>query len=174
MIDRLIEILVSFADLFRFWVVVDQDDGGIMLRLGAYQRDLDGGALYWKIPFGIDRERIIKVVADTYNLTPQALTTKDGEQIVVALIVKYRIKDARKALLEVQDRDGVIRDSALAEVATLVQANDWSVVRSPEFADVMTKASRKPAFPYGVEILSVKFTDCTTTFNLTQMQIGAG
>lgn len=174
MIDRLIEFLISIVDLFRFWIVVDQDEAGVLLRLGAYRKDLEGGRFYWKIPLKVDVERLIKVVPDTYNLSPQALTTRDAKQIVVALIVKYRIKDVKKALLEVQDRDGVIRDSALAEVATLVQANDWAVVRSPEFSDTMTKASRKPAFPYGVEILSVKFTDCTTTFNLTQMQIGAG
>ena len=172
MIDKLIEVVLQFLDLFRFWVVVDEDDAGILLRMGAFHRELKGGDWYLKRPFKIDVERVIKVTPDTHNLSSQGLTTKDGKQIVVACIVQFRISNVKKALLEVQDRDGVIRDCTFSEVCTLVQEHDWDEVRTAAFAEKMTKAARKKGFPCGVEIISVKFTDCTTTFNHTQMQVG--
>lgn len=171
-LDKLIEFLISIMDLFRFWVVVDEDEGGVMLRMGACVRELKGGNWYLKLPLHIDMERIIKVAPDTYNLSSQGLMTKDGKQIVVSCIVKFRISDVRKALLEVQDREGVVRDCTFSVVCTLVQEHDWEEVRKGTFADKMTKSARRQGFPCGVEILSVKFTDCSTTFNHTQMQVG--
>jgi regulator of protease activity HflC (stomatin/prohibitin superfamily) len=172
MIDKLIEFMLSVADLFRFWIVVDQDEAGILLRMGACIRELEGGRWYFKLPFRIDVERIIRVTPDTHNLSSQGLMTKDGKQIVVSCIVKFRISDVKKALLEVQDRDGVVRDCTFSVVCTLVQEHDWEEVRKGSFGDKMTKSARTQGFPCGVEILSVKFTDCSTTFNHTQMQVG--
>jgi regulator of protease activity HflC (stomatin/prohibitin superfamily) len=159
-------------DLFRFWVVVDPDEEGLILRMGRFHRKLDSGDWYLKRPFNIDRERKIKVTPDTLNLSAQGLTTRDGVQITVAVIVKFRINDSVKALLEVQDRENVVRDCALAETCWLVQRYDWSAVRSAPFHRKLTRAARRHGEPSGVDIISVKFTDCTTTFNHTQMQVG--
>jgi regulator of protease activity HflC (stomatin/prohibitin superfamily) len=172
MIDKLIDFVISILDLFRFWVVVDPDEQGVMIRMGAFHKELESGTWYLKRPFQIDRERLMKVVPDTYNLSPQALTTKDGKQIVVSLVVKFRISNTRKALLEVTDMEGVIKDCSLGATAQLVQANDWETVRSAAFADELTKAARPDAQECGVKILRVKFADVSTTFNHTQMQVG--
>jgi membrane protease subunit HflC len=171
MIDKLIDFVISILDLFRFWVVVDEDEEAVLLRNGVFRNHLTPG-LHWKIPMQIDRERVMKVVPDTYNMSPQALTTKDGKQIVVSLVVKFRISNARKALLEVTDMEGVIKDCALGATAQLVQANDWETVRSAAFKDELTKAARPDASECGVKIISVKFADVSTTFNHTQMQVG--
>lgn len=171
MIDKLIDFVIGVIDLFRFWQVIDADEEGVVLTLGNYSRSLSPG-IHWLAPFGIQEVRKAKVTPDTFNLSAQGLTTKDGQQITVALIVNIRIVDIRKALLEVSDYSSVLQDCALSQCAQLVQSNDWEVVRSAEFADAMTKASRRPAFKYGVEIVSVAFSDVTTTFNLTQMQVG--
>lgn len=172
MIDRLIEFLVSIIDLFRFWVVVDPDQEGVILRMGHFHRKLEAGDWYIKRAFGIDRERLITVTPDTLNLSAQGLTTKDGVQITVAVIVKFRIEDSVKALLKVQDRENVVRDCALADTCSLVQEHPWEEIRAAAFSEKLTRAARKHGNPCGVDILSVKFTDCTTTFNLTQMQVG--
>lgn len=171
-LDPLIQFLLDCAKVFQCWIVVDEDEEAIILRNGVFKKHCQAG-FYWKLPLYIDRERVVKMTPDTHNLSSQGLTTKDGQTITVAVIVEFKIKDARKALLEVQDRDGVIRDSALAECCRLVQCNDWSTVRSIEFAEQLTKDARKKAFRYGVEIMSVRFTDCTTTFSHTQTTIGS-
>ncbi len=171
-VDKFIELIITFIRIFQFWVVVDEDEEAVILRNGKFHKHLTAG-LHWKRAFYIDRERVIKMTPDTHNLAAQGLTTKDGKTITVSLIVEFCIRDAMKALLKVQDRDGVIRDSTLAGCATLVQSNDWEVVRNADFAEQLTEIARKRAFRYGVEIMSVKFTDCTTTFSHTQTVIGS-
>lgn len=170
--QSVIEFILHCIQVFQFWILVDEDEEGIVLRNGTFHKHLTAG-LHWSRPFYLDRARIVKMTPDTHNLSAQGLTTKDGQTITVSVIVEFCIRDAKKALLKVQDRDGVIRDSALAECAQLVQSNDWEVVRSAEFSELLTEAARKRAFRYGVEIMSVKFTDCTTTFSHTQTVIGS-
>lgn len=171
MFDRIIDIVLSALDLFRFWEVVDEDEGAVRLQLGRVKETL-GPGLHWRAPLGIHQIRKMKVVPDTYNLSPQALSTKDGKQVAVSLVVQFQIADVRKALMEVTDLEGVVKDSALGNCAQLVQAHDWETVRSAEFAETLTKAARRPAFRYGVEIMSVKFADVSTTFCHTQMSVG--
>ena len=173
MLDKLIDFLISVIDTGRFWIVVDPDEAGVLLRMGAFRKDLEGGRWYLKLPLYIDRERVIKVTTDTHNLSAQGLCTKDGVEINVSVIARFRIKDARKALLEVQDRDNVIKDSVLAEVCYLVQEHNWEEVRQSAFSEKMTKASRKRGHACGLDIDLVRFTDCSTTANLTLVQIAA-
>lgn len=170
--DPIIQFLIDVIQIFQFWTLVDEDEEAVILRNGKFHKHLTAG-LHWKRPFYLDRARIIKMTPDTHNLTSQVLTTKDNVQITVALMVEFSIRDALKALLKVQDRDGVIRDSSLVECAALVQENNWDMVRSREFSELMTQGARKRAFRYGVEIMSVKFTDCSTTFSHTQTVIGS-
>ena len=172
-LDSLIQFLLSVMDLGRFWVVVDPDEEGLILRMGSMCRKLESGRWYLKLPFNIDRERLLKVTPDTHNLASQGLCTKDGVECNVALIIRFRIKDTVKALLEVQDRDNLIRDCVLAEACYLVQEHNWEEVRQAAFSEKLTKAARKQGHSSGVDILSVRFTDCSTTSNFTLVNIGA-
>jgi regulator of protease activity HflC (stomatin/prohibitin superfamily) len=171
-LDSIVQFIIDCIRVFQFWVVVDEDEEAVVLRNGKFHKHLTAG-LHWTRMFYLDRARVIKMTPDTHNLTSQILTTRDNVQITCALMVEFCIRDAKKALLKVQDRDGVIRDSSLVECAALVQSNDWETVRSPYFAELMTEGARKRAFRYGVEIMSVKFTDCSTTFSHTQTVIGS-
>lgn len=170
--DPIIQFLLDCLRIFQFWIVVDEDEEAVILRNGKFLKHLEAG-LHWLRPLYIDRARVIKMTPDTHNLTSQVLTTRDNVQITCALMVEFCIRDAKKALLKVQDRDGVIRDSALVECAAFVQENDWDLVRTRPFSELMTDGARKRAFRYGVEIMSVKFTDCSTTFSHTQTVIGS-
>jgi regulator of protease activity HflC (stomatin/prohibitin superfamily) len=173
MIDKLIDFLISVIDLGRCWVVLDPDEEGVMLRMGGFHKRLESGRWYLKLPLRIDRERLIKVTTDTHNLSSQGLCTSDGVEVNLSVIVRFRIKDAYKALLEVQDRDNVIKDCVLAEVCYLVQEHRWEEVRQAAFGEKLTKASRKQGHSSGVDILSVRLTDCSTTANVTLVQIAS-
>src|SRR6185295_11325301 len=101
MFDRLFDIVFQFLDLFKFWVVLDPFEQGVVLRLGKYQRTVSEG-FHFVYPFNVDNVLVDNVVPRTINLGEQGLTTKDGKTITVSAVVTAKISDIRKALLDVE------------------------------------------------------------------------
>jgi len=158
MLDRLIDLLIASLQAFQFWVVIDDFERGVVLRLGRFQRELQTG-LYWLVPFYVDQVLVDNVVPRTKNLGAQSLTTKDGKQVVVAAIVTARINDVRKALLEVEGVDEALVDSCYAEVGRVVREKSLDMLQHDDLTDELTAACRKRARRYGVEIMQVQLSD---------------
>lgn len=83
MLDRLIDLLVSFLDLFRFWIVVEPYEQLVVTRLGPVHRVLKSSGFYWKLPFNINRETGGIVVPTTNDMPIQCFTLKDGTTVAV-------------------------------------------------------------------------------------------
>lgn len=158
MFDRLIDIFLQFLDLFKFWVVLDPFEQGVLLRLGNYE-DVIGNGFHWILPFNIDNVLVDNVVPRTVNLGEQGLTTADGKTITVSAVVTAKISDIRKALLEVEHVDEALMDSCYATIGDLIVSHDWDTIRTAEFTETVTKACRKQAWRYGLEVLRVQFAD---------------
>lgn len=169
MFDRLIDILLQFIDLFRFFIVIDEFERAVVLRLGRYHKSLEPG-LHFMLPFNVDNAIVDNVVPRTVNLGAQGLTTKDGKTITLSAVVTAQIRDIRKATLEVERVNDALTDSCYATIGDLVIAHDWEDVRKPEFSDTLLKACRKQAFRYGIEILRVQLTDLTPSRALRLFQ----
>lgn len=157
-IDRFVQFVIDFARFFIFWVVIDEYERGILLRLGRYQRTLEPG-LHWRIPCGVDMAMVDNVVARTTDLNAQSLTTKDNKTVSVRVVVTSNIRDIKKALLEVEGMDHALTDSCAAAVGDYVQGLTWDELRSSLSSDSLTKLCRKNAWRYGVEIERVQLAD---------------
>lgn len=158
MFSGLIDRLLQFVDLFKFWVVLDEYQRGIMLRLGKFHKELAPG-ITWCIPFSVDRCIEIPVVTKTTDLRQSFLTLKDGATVCVSVVVRYNIRDVKKALLEVWHIDDVLRDSVFGNVSSRVRKSTWDELQTPEFEENLAKDCRKQAFKYGVEIENVVLSD---------------
>lgn len=169
MFDRLFDIVIQFLDLFKPFKVINEFERGVVLRLGKYQRTVEPG-FHWILPFNIDKVLVDKVVPRTVNLGAQGLTTLDGKSITVSAVVTAQLRDVRRALLEVEHVDEALMDSCYATIGDLIVAHDWDTVRTPEFTDTVTKACRKQAWRYGVEILKIQFADRTPTKAIRLLQ----
>jgi regulator of protease activity HflC (stomatin/prohibitin superfamily) len=160
MFDRLIDLFLQCIDLFRFFVVIDEFERAIVLRLGRYHKTLEPG-LHFILPFNIDNALVDNVVPRTQNLGSQGLTTADGKTITLSAVVTAQIRDIRKSLLEIENVDAALMDSCYATIGDLVVAHSWETILKPEFSEVLLKACRKQAFKYGIEILRVQLSDLT-------------
>lgn len=169
MFDRLIDVALQFIELFKFWVVVDAYERGVVLRWGKFQRELEPG-LHWLIPLGIDRPLLDNVVTRTDELRNSTLTLRDGASVSVSVVVRYNIRDVKKALLEVEGISDVIRDSVIGNVSDHVRAATWETLPSPEFGESLSKSCRKMAWRYGIEIESVVFADLARVKPLALLQ----
>jgi len=170
MFDRLIDLALQFIDLFRFFVVIDEFERAVILRLGRYYKVLESG-LHFILPLNIDNVLIDNVVPRTINLGAQGLTTADGKTITLSAVITAQIRDVRKAMLEVEHVNEAIVDSCYATIGDLVVAHSWDQIRKPEFSDTLLKACRKQAFKYGIEILRVQLSDLTPSRALRLFQV---
>lgn len=53
MLDRLIDLLVEFVELFQCFVYIDEFEEAVVLRAGRYNRTI-GPGFHWIIPFNIE------------------------------------------------------------------------------------------------------------------------
>lgn len=126
--NRLIELVIQLIGLFRFFQIVDEDEGGVVLRLGRYYRTLTPG-LWWILPFYIDRTRVTRVLEDTTDLVAQNLTTADDKPVSLSVAIRHRIVDTRKALIEAGNFEQTLRDSTIGAVGELVAELTYDELR---------------------------------------------
>lgn len=158
MFDKLIDVLLSFLHLFRFWTIVSEYERAIVLRLGKFHRRLEPG---WHplIPFNIEHVLSDNVVPATKVLPPQSLTTKDNKSIVISAIVIWRIVDIKKLLLEVEGGEAVVLDIVAGEICRAVAARPWESVQSPRFVRDVSQRVTELAEPYGISIDKFQLRD---------------
>lgn len=157
MFDRLIDVLVQAWDSLKPWEILRSYERGVRLRGGAVHAVLEPG-IHYKIPL-VDTVLSDNVVTRTHNLSPQALSTKDGKTVQVSGIMRFSIRDVQKALLEVEGIDHATRDIGYLIIADAVQRSTYEEVRQAAFAETLTKAARKRGRRYGIEVEELGLSD---------------
>ena len=120
-------VLVWFGSGFY---VVDQQQQGVVLRLGVLQEGLRGPGLNWNPRF-IDTVEIVNVTQVNQIAQQSQMLTEDENLVVVDLEVQYRVSDPKKYVVEI--RDPVVSLQHAAESALR------HVVGSSEMDNVITK-----------------------------------
>lgn len=172
MIDRLVEFFISFVDLFRFWIVLEPYEKGVLLRLGAFVRVVEPG-FHWIIPLGVDHVIHENVCMRTQSLGDLGTTTKDGKQIGYHGIVTYRISDITKAMLEVEDAQDSVKDSCSGTIGAFLTGCTWEqILTDPETMDRMSAACRKKGWRWGIEIINVQLAGVSSVRTIRLMNSG--
>lgn len=156
--EKLVDLLISIWAWLLPFVVVDHYERAVLLRIGNFNQVLEPG-FHWIFPFGIDKCIGDNVVTRTHKLQEQSLTTKDGKSVTVRGVVTAKINDIYKAALSVEHVDDAMADSCLGEIGRAVINSSWEEMSKPEFVDALSKACRKNAWRYGIEIERVQLSD---------------
>lgn len=102
-LNKLIEGVFKWVP--RIWLVAT-DEGGVRITLGKRVVSTPPGwYLYWPL---IQEARKISVVTQVVRLPEQSLETVDGVPIVISGAIQYRISDAKKAIMDVEDYDDAL------------------------------------------------------------------
>lgn len=163
-------IFNTISDFFGFfftswYVVLDEYERGIVLRLGKFNRRLEPG-FNLVIPFGFEEVFVDNVVPATERLPVQSIVTADDEEMSVTLVVKWSIHDLKLFALTVEDGDSVLEDAVASTFAICAVDNDFDEVASQQFLDEILDLARAKAAPFGVTLESIGYVDCTTAQNL--------
>ena len=158
MFDRLIDLVIELIGFIKFIIPVYPYQAGICLRFGKFHHVLKPGFRFY-IPFGIDKILTDSVVLETIRVGPQSLTTADGCSLVVSTIISFRIDDIKIFLLEVENRNHLIQDSAYGFVSEFIVSRTWAELQDLNLTKELTKAVRRQAKKYGADIVSVQVSD---------------
>ncbi len=157
MFQALIEYLTGIRDLVKPWVIVNDYERGIILRLGKYLKKLEPGR-HWKRPF-YDMPLAETVVMTTLRPGQQTITTLDKKEIVITPVIRYEIRDIKPYLLEMYDQKATIGDIVQGAIKSTVEKHNYAEILSKDIEGEVLRQVRKELNQYGIKIAKVTFVD---------------
>jgi len=155
MFDKLVDFLTRFGYQLLPWVIVEEWNGAVHLRLGKWIQTLEPG-LHFKIPF-FDSIIECPVITQSINLPSQTLTTLDEQSIVLKSIIRYRVSNVRTYLLKVMHATDVLIDTTQGMIRDIVEVTTWN-----DLVDVnhqITNEVKEFVVKWGIEVEAVTITD---------------
>ncbi|MBN1923155.1 MAG: slipin family protein [Nanoarchaeota archaeon] len=118
MIEYIIAAIIVLIILPMSLFVNKEWEKAIIFRLGKYSRTV-GAGLNWKLPF-IEVLRRVDVRLMTMDIQRQEVITKDNISVYVDAVVFYKVKDVKKAVLEVGNYLRNIEQQSLGSLRDVV------------------------------------------------------
>ena len=141
---RWIWIVIALWLAFNCFVLVAEQQRGVVLRFGQFHRVMQPGPNL-KLPWPL--ERVIKVNATqikTYSETVPVLT-RDENIVSVEINVQYRVGDAKLYLFGTRNADDVLKEATLSAVREQVGRSDLDTVLSARSALSVSSKERLQA-----------------------------
>jgi regulator of protease activity HflC (stomatin/prohibitin superfamily) len=167
--ERLFEFIGQFSSLFQLWEIVDPYQGGLVLRLGKFHRELKPG-FNWLIPMRIERTITEFIVPRTSRIHAMSTDTKDGVTIGFEAVITWKINDLKKSLLEVAMLKDAIADCCMGVIGTELTESTWEEIKHGETLEAVSAACRKNGWKWGVEIIRVQLTGVARARNIRLLQ----
>jgi len=153
------ELLTLFWDYLKFWILVNHYEESVQLRCGKYYRTLTAG-LYFKWPF-IDYALDVYIKPDTMEIEPLSITTSDGKNISIGLMIEFQITDSRKFKVEVNDALSNMRDIARGEMSDHLEDFGWEDIKKKTTKNALKRKLQEHYVDMGVDVHDLKFTHKT-------------
>ena len=154
----------AFSVLPRIWVV-EPDEGGIRTTLGSSVKDTPTGwYINWPIIHVCTKRPITPQVVD---LRGQSALTNDAKDVVIGGALQYKIVNARKAILEVNDLDLSVVSLALGIIQEHVSSHTFGqLLELDGLKAKIRQGLREATSGWGIKIVEVFITDLGTVKNI--------
>jgi regulator of protease activity HflC (stomatin/prohibitin superfamily) len=157
MLDKLVEVILSFLELFKFWDVLNVWEQGVKTRLGKYPKPvqiLEAG-FHWKLPFNIDEIHTVSIARQAIELGSQTITTKDEKCIVLEAVLTYEVKDVERALFKVGDEISAVKERIQSIIRYEIVKTDFSEINNEGIEESINEKSKKEGNKWGIKVISV-------------------
>ncbi len=154
-LNRIFKIIGKFIPRVE---LIQPDEAGVRITLGTRVKVLPPGWYFlWPVIQEIYWATVTTAVKD---LRPQSVFTKSGRNITVSGIIKYKVTDIQKAMLEVQNFDESLQALSLGVLNTILSTTEEIEGWSPEeLADLVLQKIREEASGWGLKIQKVYISD---------------
>lgn len=162
--EWLTNILETLRNVFPRTFTVFPDEGGIRITLGTKVKPLKPGwYVYWPVIQHVEK---LSITPQAVDLRPQSIRTEDGTDMVISGAILYGIRDARKAILGVQDYDRSLQVLALGVIAEFMGKHKLADTKISDLREVIRIGVRDEATGFGLKIMKVYITDLGCAKNL--------
>ncbi len=169
MFDKIIDLLKQFGRAFVFWFIVDPYEGGVILRLGNFQRMLKPG-WNWMWPGYVERALTANTAVHTLMVGPQSLYTKDGHQIVIKTVLTCTVEDVMTYLFKVNGGVQALDDAACGVVSDLIQSKTLDELRGMDMSNKLSIDIRRFAKTWGIALTRAQIVDFTPMRSIRLLQ----
>ncbi len=140
--------------------VLREYERGVVFRLGRLTR-AKGPGLIFLVPFAVERMVKIPLRIVTMDIPPQDVITRDNISVKVNAVIYFRVKDAVKAVVEVQDYLYATSQLAQTTLRNVVgQADlDQLLAEREHINTIVRKIVDEGTAPWGIDVTSVEMKD---------------
>ncbi len=161
MFEKFFDLIIGALNHINPFVVVNEYDGAIRIRLGIVKGELKPG-LHFKWPF-IDNISETQILTTTMSLSEQSITTKDWKSVVCRAVIKYKINNVTILLTKVNDATDAVSDMAKGIIRTEITKRNWENCNDETLPKEVKSKVKKEAEKWGIEVIDVTFTDLSET-----------
>jgi regulator of protease activity HflC (stomatin/prohibitin superfamily) len=162
-VDAILGVLVTLFLVFVFFVlfvflpcvkIIKQYEKGVVLRWGKYQKTVDAGLTVVLPYFGYQQLIRVDTRQVAFEISPQEVMTKDNINIKVGAVVYYRVTDAVKAVLGVQNYNANAISKTQAVLRDIVGTSDMNTILQSreEIASRVRELVEKDVENWGLQI----------------------
>lgn len=167
-IEWLTNLIDRLLSIFPRLVIVAPDEIGVRYTPGMWQGVrvtslIPGYWIYWPLIQNIETIRCKTQVKD---LRPQSVWTADRIEMTVSGAIRYRVRSAQKALLEVYDYDQNIQAVALGIIQQYIREHELQNLNTQRIEQEVLKGVREASAGWGLYIEKVYITDIGRTQNI--------
>lgn len=138
---------------------IDQYERGVMFTIGKYSGTKEPG---WRIVLPVfQKMRKVDIRVRTVDVADQEAITKDNVSLRINAVIYYKVVDAAKAIIEVEDFYYAISQLAQTSMRNIVgeaQLDEVLAERDKLSASIMQIVD-KATDPWGIDVVSVELKD---------------
>lgn len=152
--------VVGFALFVSGLRIAQEYERAVVFRLGRYV-GVRGPGLYWLVPLGIERSRVLDMRVHTVSAEQQETITRDSVTIKVNAVLWYRVVDASKSIIAVMDSGSAVYQLALTSLRNIIGQHDLDeVLQERDKINVLLRAGIAPStMAWGLEIERFEMKD---------------
>ncbi|MGO4261867.1 FtsH protease activity modulator HflK [Lysobacter sp. TAB13] len=124
---RWVALLIGLWLLFNCFVLVTEQERGVVLRFGQFSRVLQPGP-HFKAPWPIESVTKINATQSKAYSETMPVLTRDGNMVNVEINVQYRIESPYKYLFGSRAPDDVLKQAAQSAVREQIGRSDLDTV----------------------------------------------
>lgn len=156
MLDKLVQFLIDFLYLFKFWYVIEPWEAGHTFHLGRRGRKL-GPGFHWIWPASITSVQYFDTTDESVELEARDLVTSDGQAVKVGGVFRYKMRADRawEYITTLGDDSSAVEDFMSMAMAEIVEKTPVETLFSSKGGteDKIVVEAREQLNRYGFKIL---------------------
>ncbi len=158
MLDRLIDLIIEFLELFQVFFFVDEFEEGVVLRQGRFHRTV-GPGFRWIAPLAQEDVIVVNVKPEPMWLDVQSIHTNDNYGVNIQVGIIWRVTDVKTFLVDNEDTESMVAMLCSGVVWSSVQGCKWTDVCDTGYPSTLRAPMNRKVRKRGAEIDEVIIQD---------------